>query len=221
MVDVDDTLCLTEAVCFELENEVLRGIGRPVMAREVHLSTWGQPLLQAIRERSPGVDVARFAAAYSIILQEYVAAGRIDSVVPENLDALDRLAASGRSVALLTSRTEAEVAHLIAPAHPLTGRISATYHDGNVRFGKPDPRAFDELLAATGLCPAECVYVGDSPSDARAASGAGLYFIACLQSGVRQRGDFDARQVDAFVDTFPAIVDIIDRLERAGRPEAG
>lgn len=212
-IDVDDTLCLTEAVCFELENEVLARIGREPMPRAVHMSTWGQPLLDAMPQRSPGLDLEDFTAVYQVVLREYVADGRLDVIAPENLEALDELAIAGRSIMLLTSRTEAEVEHLLAPDHVLADRLTAVYHGGNMRFSKPDARAFDELLAATGLQPGQCLYVGDSPSDAQAANGAGLRFIACLQSGVRQRDDFDAYHVDAFIDAFPDVVDAVAHLE--------
>ncbi|MFI7129218.1 HAD family hydrolase [Nonomuraea sp. NPDC050153] len=91
----------------------------------------------------------------------------------------------------------------------------AAYHEGNTRFMKPDPRAFDELLAAAGLRPDECVYVGDSPGDAQAANGAGLRFIACLQSGIRKRQDFAAHRVDAFIDAFPDVVEAVASLDGA------
>jgi phosphoglycolate phosphatase len=217
VIDVDDTLCLTEAVCFELENEVLARIGRRPMSRAVHRATWGQPLLDAMPQRSLGVDLEDFAAVYHVVLREYVADGRLDVVAPENLDALDELVVAGRSVMLLTSRTEVEVEHLLAPDHVLADRLTAVYHRGNMRFNKPDARAFDELLAATGLRPGQCLYIGDSPGDAQAANGAGLRFIACLQSGVRQRDDFEAHRVDAFIDAFPDVVDAVARLE-GGHP---
>ncbi|SNR95004.1 phosphoglycolate phosphatase/pyrophosphatase PpaX [Streptosporangium subroseum] len=213
VIDVDDTLCLTEAVCFELENEVLARIGREPMPRAVHLSTWGLPLLDAMPQRSPGVDLESFETVYHVVLREYVTDGRLDVVVPENLEALDELAVAGRSIMLLTSRTEVEVEHLLAPDHVLADRLTAVYHGGNMRFSKPDARAFDELLAVTGLRPGQCLYVGDSPGDAQAANGAGLRFIACLQSGVRRRDDFDDHHVDAFIDAFPDVVDAVARLE--------
>ncbi|MFG2053000.1 HAD family hydrolase [Micromonospora sp. NPDC048930] len=213
VVDVDDTLCLTEAVCFELENEVLAALGRPPMSRAVHLATWGEPLLDAMPKRSPGLDVGQFDAAYRPVLRRYVVGGRLDVVAPENLRALDQLVRAGRRLMLLTSRTEAEVEHMLAPDHVLAERVDAVYHAGNTRFGKPDPRVFDELLAATGLAPEQCVYVGDSPGDAQAAGGAGLHFVACLQSRVRTREDFDARHVSAFIQTFPELVDAVGRLD--------
>ncbi|NUP00026.1 MAG: HAD family hydrolase [Nonomuraea sp.] len=217
VIDVDDTLCLTEAACFELENDVLARLGLPPMAREAHLATWGQPLHEAMPRRSPGLDLDAYLAVHPVVLREYVAAGRMDIVTEDNLAALGELAAAGREVMVLTSRTEAEVEHLLAPGHALAGRLAAVYHAGNVRFCKPDPRAFDELLAATGLDPRQCLYVGDSPTDAQAANGAGLRFVACMQSGIRRPADFGAYRVDAFIDTFPELVGAVARLEGAAR----
>jgi len=216
IVDVDDTLCLTEAASFELENEVLAELGRPPMSRAVHLATWGESLLDAMPQRSPGVDLGLFAELFPVSHQGYLAEGRLDVIPPENLAALDRLVEQGCTVLLLTSRAEAEVRHLLAPDHALAARVAGAYHQGNTRYRKPDPRVFDELLAETGFRPGQCVYVGDSPGDAVAAAGAGLLFIACLQSGVRRLEEFDPGLVAAAVDTFPEILPAIGALRHRG-----
>ncbi|MEV4656682.1 HAD-IA family hydrolase [Micromonospora sp. NPDC049301] len=214
IVDVDDTLCLTQAASFALENEVLAEMSRPPIPRALHLATWGEPLLDAMPKRSPGIDLNRFSALYQSVLERYIADGLLDVIPPENLLALDEFVLTGREVFLLTSRTEDEVRHMLAPDHVLAERVSGIYHAGNTRFRKPDPRAFDEFLATTGLAPDQCVYVGDSPGDALAAGGAGMHFVGCLQSGVRKPADFDHRHVDAFIDAFPDIVDAVHRLEQ-------
>jgi phosphoglycolate phosphatase len=212
IVDVDDTLVLTEAASFELENEVLAAMGRPPMPRDLHRSTWGMPLRAALPHRSPGVDVDRFAALFPVRHQRYLAEGRLDVIPPENLATLDALVAAGRTILLLTARTGAEVRHLLAPDHLLATRIAGGYHQDNTRFHKPDPRVFDELLTERSLHPADCVYIGDTPGDAAAAAGAGLHFIACLQSGLRRLADFDPRHVTAAVATFPEILPVIEAL---------
>jgi phosphoglycolate phosphatase len=212
IVDVDDTLCLTEAASFDLENEVLARMGRPPMPRAVHLATWGEPLLEAMPHRSPGLDLDRFAELFPVLHQRYLADGRLDVIPPENLRALDELVAAGRTVFLLTSRAEAEVRHMLEPDHVLAGRVAGAYHTGNTRFRKPDPRVFDELLAETGFRPRQCVYVGDSPGDATAAGGAGIPFVACLQSGVRRLDEFDPRYVTASVAAFPEITSVVGQL---------
>jgi phosphoglycolate phosphatase len=212
IVDVDDTLCLTEEASFSLENEVLRSMGRPAMTRPVHLATWGEALLDAMPTRSPGVDLDRFAALFAVHHQRYLAEGRLDVIPPSNLHALDRLVSDGFLIFLLTSRAEHEVRHLLAADHALAGRVTGAYHQGNTRFRKPDPRVFDELLASTGFRPGECVYVGDSPGDAVAAGGAGMHFVACLESGVRRLDEFDPRYVTAAVPTFPDVVPAIEAI---------
>ncbi|MDI6102296.1 HAD family hydrolase [Actinoplanes sp. NEAU-A12] len=214
IIDVDDTLCMTEASSFELENEVLATMGRPPMPREVHLSTWGEVLLEAMPQRSPGLDLDRFAELFMTSMQRYVAEGRLDVIPPENVAALDDLILTGRAVMLLTSRAGREVRHMLEPDHVLATRVSGVWHRESTRCGKPDPRVFDELLAHTGLSPAQCVYVGDSPGDAIAAGGAGMAFIACLQSGVRRLEDFDGRYVTAAVETFPEVVTVVEELSR-------
>ena len=212
-IDIDDTLCLTEAASFNLENEVLSRIGRPPMPREAHLSTWGQPLFHAISERSPGVDPDKFQAVFREVITEYIADGRLDDIPEENYRALDDLAAAGKRIALLTSRTEDEVRHMLAPDHKLAPRVIAIYHKGNTSFHKPDPRVFDRLLNDQSVDPGNVVYVGDSPTDAEAANRRGVLFVASLESGIRQRQDFADYNVAAFIVRFPDIVAAIRTLD--------
>ncbi|HSH55890.1 MAG TPA: HAD family hydrolase [Candidatus Limnocylindrales bacterium] len=215
VIDVDDTLCLTEAACFEMENETLAAMGRPPMSREVHISTWGQPLFEAITARSPGVDVEAFKAAYHPIIAEYTSSGKLDSIPEANYQALDSLLAMGKKLIVLTSRTHGELKHMLEPDHLLASRVEAFYYKDTTQYHKPDPRVFDELLANHGLEAAHCVYVGDSIGDAVAARQAGLGFIASLESGLRQRSDFDSKHVDVFITRFPDIVNAVEELDGA------
>jgi len=209
ILDVDDTLCLTEAACFELENHAPSILGRAPMPRTRHLETWGMPLHKAMPLRSPGLDLDAFSAVYPTLLDEYVATGRLDTIADANLAAIDQLVAAGIEVMLLSSRTESGISHLLDPSHSLASRITAAYHADNTTHLKPDPRAFGAVLAARRLEPARCFYVGDSPSDAAAATGAGLQFIACLESGVRAAEDFAGHPVYAFIDTFTEVVEVV------------
>lgn len=59
------------------------------------------------------------------------------------------------------------------------------------------------------------MYVGDSPSDAQASNKAGLRFVASLESGIRQRQDFDDYRVDAFINRFPDVVGAMLQIEHA------
>jgi phosphoglycolate phosphatase len=213
IIDVDDTLCLTEAACFDLENTALQRMARKPMAREVHFETWGQPLFEAITVRSPGIDIEEFKIAYHPVIDEFIADGRLDSIPEANYQALDCLLLLGKKLMLLTSRTHGEFKHLLASDHLLSSRVSACYYKDNMAYHKPDPRAFDEVLRDYTLQPEQCVYIGDSPSDAAASNQAGLSFIASLESGVRQRTDFAAYDVASFINRFPDVVDAVIVLD--------
>lgn len=214
IIDLDDTLCMTEAVSFEMENETLRRLGRPPMTREIHRQTWGKPLFEIIETRSPGVDVAQFEREYHDIIAAFVSDGRLDSIMPDNLHALDTFVKEGKQLFMLTSRTHTELKHMLEPDHVLAGHMTAFYYRDNMQFHKPDPRAFDQLLDEHNLSPQECVYVGDSVSDAEAAKKAGLHFVASLESGLRAKEDFADHPVDTFIGSFKDIVDAVHTLEQ-------
>jgi phosphoglycolate phosphatase len=214
-IDIDDTLCMTEAASFEMENASLAQLGIPPMSRELHLSTWGKPLFEIISTRSPGVDVEAFKEAYHPIIAEFIRTGKLDAIPEENYAAMDRLVELGKTLLVLTSRTHTELQHLLEPDHLLATKVKAFYYRDRMEFHKPDPRAFNELLADTGLEPIQCLYVGDSVGDAQAAKQSGLHFVASLESGIRQREDFDGLPVDMFIDKFTGIVDAVTTLDRS------
>ena len=215
IIDFDDTLCLTEEACFNLENETLQRMGREPMERSVHKSTWGQPLYDAIQARSPGVDADKFWELMPSVHEEFISNRQIDIVTEENIQTLDRLAKAGKKLMILTSRAELEMRHLLAPTHHLASRITDFYHKDNMTYHKPDPRAFEVIERDHGLAPSQCVYVGDSPSDAAAAKGAGLHFVANLESRLRSSDDFSEYPVDKFIERFTELYDAILSLEAA------
>ena len=212
IIDFDDTLCLTEKACFELENEVLGLMGATLQSRELHQKTWGQPLFEVIKERSPGVDAKKFKQLVQENMPAWVAENRMDNLPPERLTVLDELLAAGKELFILTSRTHAELAHLLAPDHGLAKRIKAFYWREIMPYHKPDPRAFDILLKDHTLQRSECVYVGDSPGDAAAAKQADLHFIASLESGLRTKTDFSDYAVDKFIRHLQDLPRVVSAL---------
>ena len=214
IIDVDDTLFMTEQACFDMENEVLGLLGREPQTREVHRNTWGQPLFEAIKTRSPGVDVDSFRKVMQEVLPLWAADGRLDGVTEANLTALDQLIQQGKELYILTSRTHDELKHLLEPDHELAKRINAFYYRDVMEFHKPDPRAFDIVLSGHDLKHSECVYIGDSSSDAAAAKQANMHFIASLESGLRTREDFKSFAVDLFIDRFAQLPEAVAELEK-------
>lgn len=209
IVDFDDTLCLTEQACLKLENKVAEKMGFPHISKEAHIKNWGKPLYEAIAERIPGIDQDTFIANIDAMAPEMVKNGEIDIVTDINLETLDELKKFDIKTAILTSRTFIEVKHLLDKNHPLSERIDKFYHKDNSGHVKPNPKVFDKALAHFNVTPDEAVYIGDSLDDAKAAKGAGLHFIALLESKIRTRDYFKTEQVDFFAEKFGDILDYI------------
>jgi len=209
IIDFDDTLSLTEEACFHLENHIATKMGFSPMKRETHLRNWGKPIKEAIKERFPKIDVDTFMENLEETLPQFVKRNEIDIINDLNLNVLDKLRTLNRKLAILTSRTISEVKHLMHVAHPLSRRIDTFYHRDNTKHIKPDPRVFEKALNEFEVKPVDAVYIGDSLSDAISAKGAGLHFIALLESKIRTRADFNGLDVDFFAETFSQIIGYI------------
>ncbi len=211
--DFDDTLCMTEAGCFEMENAIAKQLGLPEVDRDKHRQTWGIPLQKALPKRFPGVNVDLFMGKLENAVPRFAGEGIIDAVPLKNLQMLDDLKRAGISAAVLTSRMKFECEHLLAPDGPLDGRIERFYFKEAYQGFKPDPIVFSGVLKDFDVLPCEAAYIGDSPADAVCAKGAGLYFIACLESGLRTVKSFKPQEVDDVVHDLLETIDSIRRIE--------
>ena len=212
LIDFDDTLCLTEKACFELENFVAQKMGYSPMTRETHLKNWGKPLVDAISERIPGVDVNAYIKAHEKIMPEFIKNGQLDIITDINLKTLATLREHGIKTAILTARSVMEAKHLLDENHPLTAKIDKFYHRDNTEYKKTDPKVYDKILQHFKVKPNETVYVGDSISDAVTAKAAGLHFVALLESGLKTKKDFNYFvPVDFFATKFEDILIYLKR----------
>jgi len=209
--DLDDTLVMTESAAFEFENKILRLMGRPAMIREIHQATWGRHLGEAITDRSPGIDANEFMRLFQEEWRKHLEHNSDhDMLSPEANDLLRTLGQKNYYLFILTGRDGFETAHLKSAAHSIAVHFAPEniYHKDNVAFPKPDPRAFDWLFEL-GYKPEECLFVGDSVIDAQAATGAGVNFIATLESGLKKPDDFKDYPVAGFIINLVELADIL------------
>lgn len=211
IIDFDDTLSLTEEACFEIENHIAEKLGFPPMTRKTHQKNWGKPVKEAILERIPGINSKAFMKVLAEILPRFVQKGKIDAISDDNIHTLKKLKNNGKHLAILTSRSFQEVEHLLDENHHLNKLIEKIYHSDNSKYLKPDPRVFDQIIVNFNVKPHEAVYIGDSLGDAISAKGAGIHFIALLESGLRAKEDFKQASVDFFAQTFPEILLYIEK----------
>jgi len=115
-------------------------------------------------------------------------------------DALERLHAEGRRLAIVTAKRRSTVE--LAFAHVPLGHLFEVIVGGDeTERHKPDPEPL--LLAAErlGARPEEAVYIGDSPFDVRAAKAAGMASVAVTWGRIHDRSRLEREHPDAIVDT--------------------
>ncbi|WP_431962116.1 HAD family hydrolase [Actinacidiphila sp. bgisy160] len=112
------------------------------------------------------------------LAQEEVCAAETALPTPHAARLVSTLAKSGRKVAITTNNSaEAASAYL--------DRIGLLRYFGRHVYGraddpgllKPDPHCLMRAMACTGAVPENCLMIGDSPSDLRAAELAGVRFL--------------------------------------------
>ena len=123
-------------------------------------------------------------------------------------DALERLHAEGRRLAVVTAKRRSTVE--LAFAHVPLGHLFEVIVGGDeTERHKPDPEPL--LLAAErlGASRDEAVYIGDSPFDVRAAKAAGMASVAVTWGRIHDRSLLENEHPDAIVDTAEELLAVI------------
>ena len=145
----------------------------------------------------PKSDPAARAAELRELLNRALIAYHVEDD-PIMEDALERLHAEGRRLAVVTAKRSATVR--LAFEHVPLGHLFEVVVGGDeTERHKPDPEPL--LLAAErmGVRPEEAAYVGDSPFDIRAAKAAGVFAIAVAWGGIHADDVLRREEPDAFV----------------------
>ena len=213
IIDFDDCLCQTEEACFYLENDVAKQLGLMPMTRQVYQANWGKPIEEAISERLPGVSVSKFMSEFAIQLPKHIEQGTFDPISDSSLATLHRLHEIGIILVILTSRTRTEVAHWLDKRNVLSDIIDCWYYKEYAQevcgAVKPDPQVMMAICQIHQTSPEQTMAIGDTPSDGVCANGAGVTFVASLESGLRKKSDFDHVKVDHFIQNFSEIEDVV------------
>jgi phosphoglycolate phosphatase len=176
------------------EVDELRGLGnREVMAR-LGFKRWRLPwLARDLRRRSLAAadHIALFAGAAELI---------------------ERLAARGVDMAIVTSNGEATVRRVLG--EQLAQRIRY-YECGVSMFGKSSK--LKRLERRSGIAPRSVLCVGDEPRDIEAAAGAGLPCVA-VSWGYSRPAALWALRPTRLLDSFEALEAVI--LAAQGSPES-
>ena len=173
--DVDGTLLNTERIYMQAWKEAGASAGFDV-TQDVLLRTRAIHRAEAIKifqdALGPEFD---YDGLYKIRLEisEALIAASTDLLLPGVKETLDALKAKGYPMAVASSTaTEKTVSHLEHAG--LLHYFDAVVGGDMVERGKPNPDIFLKAADLLGIAPENCMVVGDTPADIRAATAAGM-----------------------------------------------
>lgn len=159
----------------------------------------GMPLLEQARMFRPDADDATHVAMAAYAMERYRVHEHLESPFEEAILALRDVHAAGVPIALVTSKSDVELAAFLLrfePA-PLVGTaVTAT----DVARGKPDPEGVLLACRRLGVAPERAVFIGDSRYDVLAGRAAGTTTVGLLY-GAGDRASLEAAQPDELIET--------------------
>ena len=211
--DLDGTLLDTSATITRAVNATLAQAGRPplhVDAVKAIIGGGAKNMLQRGLEVSGGYDPDEMKRLYPFLL-DYYGRNMVEGTVPYPglLEALDRLAAGGVRLAIVTNKFESFALTLL-DALGLRARFAAVIGGDTMGKGNAKPSAvpIHEMIARAGG--GSAVFVGDSPYDTLAARNAGIPSIG-VSFGFHH-GPLDELGADAVIDSYAELLPALERL---------
>lgn len=211
--DLDGTLLDTSASLTKAVNYALAQANRPPLhIDEVRPMIGGgaKRTLETGLERSGGYDPEDMRRLYPLLLDFYrdnISEGTFP--FPGAIEALDRLAAGGVRLAIVTNKFEHLAIKLLGELDLLDRFVTViggdTMGKGNA---KPSAAPIREMIARAGGGTA--VFIGDSIYDTMAAKNAGIPSVA-VSFGFLS-GRVEDLAADAVIDHFDALIPTLDAL---------
>lgn len=180
---------------------------RTVLSREIPehelLSAVGGP---GLREQMEAIDPARVEE----LIEVYSAhnAGLHDELQPCGgiLDALERLSAEGRRLAVVTAKRRTTLALAFEVLPELRRFFDVTVGAEDTTRHKPNPEPLLLALERLGARADDAVYVGDSPFDIQAAKAAKVGSVAVTWGRIHSRARLEREEPDTVVDTVEELL---------------
>ena len=200
LFDMDGTVLDTLQDLWASTNAVLRELGHPERSLDDIRSYVGNGARNQIRCALPegsgddAIDdaLSRYRAHYAAHCRDHT------KPYPGVVEALRRLKAAGKKLAVVSNKPDAAV-RLLNAEH-FGALMDVAIGETPTLRRKPAPDTVDAALAALGAEKTGAVYVGDSEVDVATARNAGLPLIA-VSWGFRSREALQAAGATTIVDT--------------------
>ncbi len=204
LFDFDYTLADSSRGAAECINYALRGMGLAAVSHERACRTIGLSLPDTLARLAGEAQRARAAEFTRLFLAraDQVMAD-LTMLLPAVPEALAPLHRGGLRLGIVSSKRRYRIEGLLA-REGLTDLFGAIVGGEDVSQPKPDPEGLLLAAARLGAPVEDCLYIGDSVTDAEAARRVGIPFAAVL-SGVTQRDEFTGYPVRAFLPSLAGL----------------
>ena len=214
LFDLDGTLIDSAPDLVGACNDMLNVLGRPPVALETArgwIGNGAQRLVErALTQDFDGEAPAQLMeTAYPLFQKCYQANLHRDSVLYAGAaKTLAQCQAAGRRVGCVTNKPAAFTLPLLK-AMGLGCYLDPIVSGDDLPKKKPDPLPLEHVAGQWGFAPAECLLVGDSVSDFRAARACGMP-VVLVSYGYSQGLDLFELGPDAVIDSLAKVLNIID-----------
>jgi phosphoglycolate phosphatase len=210
--DLDGTLLDTSGDLAAAVNHALAGMGRaplPVDQIRPMIGGGGRHMLAQALVATGGYDPATLEPAYQRLIAFYADHIAVATrPYPGLEDALDKLAARGVSLAVVTNKQE-RLARAVLAELGLLDRFATVIGGDTLGPGRGKP-APDLIHLMLERCGGPAVFVGDSRYDMEAARAAGVPTVLCT-FGYRQE-PVETLDADAVIDAYAELLPALERL---------
>ena len=182
MFDLDGTLIDTITDLATSANSVMAQHGFPVHPVASYKQFVGDGIAMLTRRALPENmrNETTVRSCTAAVLEEYTQHSKDATIAYDGIhDLLKGLMLEGYSLAVLSNKPDVLTKELIQYYFPCV-RFAGVFGARDNVPRKPDPAAALEILAALGIKPEECMYLGDSKTDMQTAVAAGMYPVGAL-----------------------------------------
>jgi pyrophosphatase PpaX len=196
LFDLDGTVVDTVVLIRESHRHAVRAVLGQEFSDERLVANVGKPLLEQMEAFSPehAAELYRVYRAWNHAHTAELIAS-YDGITP----LLERLAAAGRQLGLVTSKSRDSV-DLAFASLPVGKYFDIVVSADDSERHKPDPEPLRVALEGLGRTANGGCYIGDSPFDIQAGHGAGMATIA-VTWGFFGRADLEAVRPDIVCET--------------------
>ena len=209
--DLDGTLCdSVESIAWSA-NRALRDFGMREAATEQYKIFVGDGVDVLIQRllRFGGDEACENFERVRERYMEYFKEGCLHNVKPYPgiVEALKELKKQGAKLAVLSNKPDANTKNVIRTVFPEEGLLDWVQGQSGAFPRKPDPAGALYIAEQFGVKPEECMYLGDTSTDMKTGTAAGMYTVGVLW-GFREERELRENGSDAIAGQADEIAEI-------------